>query len=85
MLRAKIVDIIDSGEPIYKAANFLKQHGALSINTFIMHAVLSRGYNIAAVLDRIFVTDTIETDDLSSKFHIVPILTILVKELKNII
>ncbi|HJD61335.1 MAG TPA: hypothetical protein LFV90_04170 [Rickettsia endosymbiont of Columbicola hoogstraali] len=28
---------------------------------------------------------TIETDDLSSKFHIIPILPILVKELKNII
>lgn len=46
-----------------------------------MHTVLSRDYNIA-ILERIFVIDTIETDDLSSKFHILPI---LVKELKNII
>ncbi|WP_341788517.1 MULTISPECIES: ribose-phosphate pyrophosphokinase [unclassified Rickettsia] len=79
-----IDDIIDSGETIYKAANFLKQHGALSVNAFITHAVLSKNYDIA-LLDRIFVTDTIETDDLSSKFHIIPILPILVKELKNII
>ncbi|WP_395477709.1 ribose-phosphate diphosphokinase [Rickettsia endosymbiont of Pantilius tunicatus] len=39
-----IDDIIDSGETIYKAANFLKQHGALSVNAFITHAVLSRSY-----------------------------------------
>lgn len=79
-----IDDIIDSGETIYKAANFLKQHGALSVNAFITHAVLSKNYDIA-LLDRIFVTDTVETDDLPYKFHIIPILPILVKELKNII
>ncbi|MGX6960614.1 MAG: ribose-phosphate diphosphokinase [Rickettsia endosymbiont of Pentastiridius leporinus] len=77
-----IDDIIDSGETLYKATAFLKQHGALSSQAFITHAVLSKAYK---TIDNIFVTDTIEVNDLPSKFHIIPILPILVKELKNIL
>jgi len=81
-----IDDIIDSGETVYKAAEFLKQHGALLVNAFITHAVLSKSYNIEnSVIDNIFITDTIEINDLSSKFHVIPILPIILKELKNII
>ncbi|MEG8230672.1 ribose-phosphate diphosphokinase [Candidatus Rickettsia tasmanensis] len=37
------------------------------------------------LLDNIFITDTIETSDLSTKFHIIPVLSIIVKELINIL
>lgn len=83
-----IDDIIDSGETIYKAAEFLKKQGALSINAFITHAVLSKDCknNIEnSVINNIYITDTLEISDLSSKFHIIPVLPIILKELKNII
>lgn len=80
-----IDDIIDSGETLYKAANFLKQHGALSVQAFITHAVLSKDYKKNEDIDNIFVTDTIVVGDLPPKCHIIPVLPILIKELKNII
>ncbi|HJD55664.1 MAG TPA: ribose-phosphate pyrophosphokinase [Rickettsia endosymbiont of Pyrocoelia pectoralis] len=80
-----IDDIIDSGETLYKAAAFLKQHGALSVQAFITHAVLSKAYKENEDIDNIFITDTIVVGDLSAKFHIIPILPIIMKELKNIL
>ncbi|XVN40264.1 MAG: ribose-phosphate pyrophosphokinase [Rickettsia endosymbiont of Argas persicus] len=83
-----IDDIIDKGETIYKAADFLKQHGALSINAFITHAVLSKNYknNIENnLIEKVFITDTIEVSDFPCNFHIIPVLLILVKELKNVL
>ncbi|BDU60125.1 hypothetical protein FLA4_05350 [Candidatus Rickettsia kotlanii] len=38
-----------------------------------------------SLLDNIFITDTIETSDLFTKFHIIPVLFVLVKELINIL
>lgn len=81
-----IDDIIDSGETIYKAAEFLKEYSALSVSAFITHAVLSTDSKDKienSAIDNIFVTDTIEASDLPSKFHIIPVLPIIIKELKN--
>lgn len=81
-----IDDIIDSGETIYKAAQFLKAYGALSVDAFITHAILSKGCKIKnSVINNIYITDTIEIKDLPPQFHIIPVLPIIVKELKNII
>lgn len=83
-----IDDIIDRGETIVKAARFLKEHSALSVSAFITHAVLAAGSKDKienSVIDNIFVTDTIEVGDLPPKFHIIPVMPIIVKELRNIL
>ncbi|BBJ31011.1 hypothetical protein RAS_01200 [Rickettsia asiatica] len=83
-----IDDIIDSGETIVKAARFLKEHTVLSVSAFITHAVLSavsKDKIENSVIDNIFVTDTIEVGDLPPKFHIIPVMPIIVKELRNIL
>ncbi|HJD59445.1 MAG TPA: ribose-phosphate pyrophosphokinase [Rickettsia endosymbiont of Omalisus fontisbellaquei] len=83
-----IDDIIDSGETIVKAARFLKEYSALAVSAFITHAVLSAGSKDKienSAIDNIFVTDTIEVGDLSTKFHIIPVLPIIVRELRNIL
>ncbi|WP_052458451.1 ribose-phosphate diphosphokinase, partial [Rickettsia asembonensis] len=83
-----IDDIIDSGKTIVKAARFLKEHSALSVSAFITHAVLaaaSKDKIENSVIDNIFVTDTIEVGDLPPKFHIIPVMPITVKELRNIL
>lgn len=83
-----IDDIIDSGETIRKAVRFLKEHSALAVSAFITHAVLSSAFKDdieKSEFNNIFITDTIETSDLSPKFHIIPVLPIIVKELRNIL
>ncbi len=68
-----IDDIIDSGQTIINAANLLRDNGALEIEAFVTHPVLSAAAAIERVerscLSKVYITDTIETCSLPSKFH----------------
>ncbi|WP_412707560.1 hypothetical protein [Candidatus Rickettsia kedanie] len=71
-----------------KAVRFLKEHAALLVSAFITYAVLAGGSKDkieTSIIDNIFVTDTIEVGDLPPKFHIIPVMPIIIKELRNIL
>ena len=80
-------DIIDSGETLHKAANLLIKQGALSVDVFVTHPVLS---NSAAELmqtsciDTLYVTDTIENNNLPSKFHVLSVAPIIITALQQL-
>jgi ribose-phosphate pyrophosphokinase len=83
-------DIVDSGQTLCKSAEILSERGALSVNAFITHPVLSdtskeniQNSNIASI----YVTDTIETADLPPKFQIMsiaPIVAIALQESRRV-
>lgn len=73
-------DIIDTGQTLCKAAEFLMQHGALSVEAMVTHAVLSRRAieNIEeSVIKKITVTNSIEQAYLSNKFKVIDIAPLL--------
>jgi len=75
-----IDDIIDTGNTIYKAAELLKQEGALSIKAFITHAVLSNKAQALlekSYIDKIFITNSITQENLGHKFKILSITKII--------
>lgn len=82
-----IDDIVDSGKTLCKGAKLLMERGALSVDAFITHPVLSgtakediENSDIA----NIYVTDTIEVKDLTSKFHVITIMPIIIASLERI-
>ncbi|WP_341756638.1 MULTISPECIES: ribose-phosphate diphosphokinase [unclassified Candidatus Tisiphia] len=81
-----IDDIVDSGETICKGAKLLMEVGALSVNAFVTHPVLS-GASKKNIEDsdiiNIYITDTIETSDLPSKFHVISVIPIIVAALQK--
>ncbi|WP_341749943.1 ribose-phosphate diphosphokinase [Candidatus Tisiphia endosymbiont of Sialis lutaria] len=80
-----IDDIVDSGETLYKGAKLLMAVGALSVDAFVTHPVLSGASkkNIEnSDIMNIYITDTIETTDLPSKFHIISVTLIIVAALQ---
>ncbi len=62
-------DIIDSGSTLVRAAEALLSKGALSVNAFITHAVLSKPVELQA-LDRLWVTDSIFHKNLPEKIKV---------------
>ncbi|MFW6173625.1 MAG: ribose-phosphate diphosphokinase, partial [Elusimicrobiota bacterium] len=72
-------DICDTAGTLTKSANKLKEAGALSVNAFITHGVLS-GDGVEKVndscIDSIYITDSIQQPEKvlkNNKFHIVSI------------
>lgn len=81
-----IDDIVDSGETLCKGAKLLMAVGALSVDAFVTHPVLSGASkkNIEnSDIMNIYITDTIETTDLPSKFHIISVTPIIVAALQS--
>ncbi len=82
-----IDDIIDSANTLCKAANLLKENGALEIEAYVTHAVLS-GDAINKVecsqIDKIFVSDSIEHKSLSNKFTTICIDEFISEVIKNL-
>ncbi|WP_342268074.1 ribose-phosphate diphosphokinase [Candidatus Tisiphia endosymbiont of Empis tessellata] len=81
-----IDDIVDSDETLCKGAKLLMEVGALSVNAFITHPVLSsmskeniQNYDIMNV----YITDIIETTDLPSKFHVISVAPIIIAALQK--
>ncbi len=80
-----IDDIVDSGETLCKGAKLLMAVGALSVDAFVTHPALSGASkkNIEnSDIMNIYITDTIETTDLPSKFHIISVTPIIVAALQ---
>ncbi len=79
-------DIVDTGNTICKAAELLIQKGAISVEVFVTHGVLS-GAALANInnsaITKITVTNSIEQTDLGQKFSLVDIVPLLVTALKN--
>lgn len=59
-------DIIDSGSTLVRAAEVLLEQGALSVNAFVTHAVLSKSVDLKS-FDRLWVTDSIFHNTLPEK------------------
>lgn len=81
-----IDDIIDTGGTICKAANLLIEQGALSVDAYVTHGVLSgESQNLIerSNLRRIYITDTIKNIELSSKFHLVSVKKLIAESLIN--
>ncbi|HJD56610.1 MAG TPA: ribose-phosphate diphosphokinase [Rickettsia endosymbiont of Sericostoma sp.] len=80
-----IDDIVDSGETLCKGAKLLMAVGALSVDAFVTHPVLSglskKNIENSDIMN-IYITDTIETTDLPSKFHIISVTPIIVAALQ---
>ncbi|WP_375333485.1 ribose-phosphate diphosphokinase [Candidatus Tisiphia endosymbiont of Xenochironomus xenolabis] len=81
-----IDDIVDSGETLCKGAKLLMAVGALSVDAFVTHPVLSglskKNIENSDIMN-IYITDTIETTDLPSKFHIISVTPIIVAALQS--
>ncbi|WP_367364524.1 ribose-phosphate diphosphokinase [Candidatus Tisiphia endosymbiont of Nedyus quadrimaculatus] len=81
-----IDDIVDSGETLCKGAKLLMEVGALSVNAFITHPVLSRMSKeniLNSDVMNVYITDTIETTDLPSKFHVISVAPIIIAALQK--
>ncbi len=80
-----IDDIVDTGGTLCKAAEFLMQRGALSVEAIVTHAVLSGQavMNIeASAIKRMTVTETIEQQYTSPKFNVLDISVLISSILK---
>ena len=80
-----IDDIVDTGGTLCKAAEFLMQRGALSVEAIVTHAVLSGQavMNIeTSAIKRITITETIEQQYASSKFNVLDISPLISSILK---
>ena len=66
-----IDDIVDSGHTLCKAADLLKENGALAIEAYVTHPVLSGDSKeriMRSQIDKIFVSDSIYHSSLPDKF-----------------
>lgn len=83
-----IDDIIDSGQTICQAAKLLMSQGALSVDAFISHAVLSlnaANFIEKSDIDHIYITDTIKTALLPTKFSVISVAPIILKALRRML
>ncbi|KKQ33040.1 MAG: Ribose-phosphate pyrophosphokinase [candidate division TM6 bacterium GW2011_GWF2_37_49] len=81
-------DIVDTGNTLCMAAELLLDCGALSVEACITHAVLSRDALLKleeSKISKIFVTNSIQHNALSSKFFINDITQLFANEIKRII
>lgn len=75
-----IDDIVDTGDTILKASMLLMKKGALSIDAFITHSVLSNDAEQIiqdSVINRVYVTDTIPFVPLCTKFCVIGVVNLL--------
>lgn len=83
-----IDDIIDTGKTLCKATDLLVQCGALSVEAFASHAVLS-GQAASDLenspLKKITITNSITHENLPSKFEILNIAPLFIQNLQKII
>lgn len=80
-------DIVDTGKTICKAAELLIRQGALSVDAFVTHAVLSgvaKELIQKSFINKIYITDTIQTFWLPNKFQIISIKELLLDVIKNL-
>jgi ribose-phosphate pyrophosphokinase len=69
-----IDDIIDSALTICKAADLLAEQGATKVSAYVTHGVLSANATQlvqASFIDKIFISDSIDHQDLPNKFSII--------------
>jgi ribose-phosphate pyrophosphokinase len=81
-------DIVDTGNTLCKAAELVMQNGALSVEAFVSHAVLSKNSidNLQqSHIRKIITTKTIEQKKLPSKFVVIDIVPILCDSIRKII
>lgn len=82
-----IDDIADTAGTLCDASDMLMKKGALSVKAFVTHAVLS---DVAierieeSAIEKIYITDSILHNNLTSKFHIISIEEILIKALSKL-
>lgn len=79
-----IDDIVDSAGTLCKAAEFLIDHGAMSVEAFITHAVLSNGATEmieSSILKRVYTTNTIIKDNTPAKFNLISIDNLIITAL----
>ncbi len=78
-------DIVDTGNTLCGAAELLMQHGALSVEAFVTHGVLS-GLAVERIeksaLERITITETIGQKVLPSKFKVLDVVFLLGNRMK---
>ena len=80
-------DIIDSGETLHEAANLLIKKGALLVDAFVTHPVLSNSAKQlmqTSCIETLYVTDTIENNNLPSKFHVLSVAPIIIAALQQL-
>lgn len=81
-------DIVDTGQTLCKAAELLIQHGALSVEAMVTHAVLSRKAIDSiekSPLKKITVTNSIKHAYLPNKFRVIDITPLLTDTLCNLL
>ena len=79
-----IDDIIDTGETLCKAAELLVQHGALSVEAMVTHAVFSRqalGNVEKSNIKKIAITNSIEQTGLPDTFMVANMVPLLIDAL----
>jgi ribose-phosphate pyrophosphokinase len=81
-----IDDIVDTGNTLCQAAELLMKNGALSVEAFATHAVLSEQAinNISnSTIDKMVVTNSISQSNLGPKFKVIDIAALLAENLKK--
>lgn len=79
-----IDDIIDTGNTILSASEFLLEQGALSVDAFVTHALLSDTVEKAiqdSSIGKVYLTNTVPFKPSNDKFKIINIAKILSKHL----
>lgn len=79
-------DIIDSGNTIYLASEFLKKHGAKNIIVCATHAIFSSNALekiTASPIDKVFVTNSINKELLHKKITVIDISPLFIKFLNK--
>jgi ribose-phosphate pyrophosphokinase len=79
-------DIIDTGNTVISASNFLSKNGAKSVTVYATHAVLSKNaathIQNSTNINKVYVTDTIIHKSLPEKFTVIPILEFVIHQLR---
>lgn len=83
-----IDDMVDTAGTLTKAANIMKEQGALSVRAFATHAVLSENaydkINDSALAE-LYVTDSIPLRQKSNKIKVLPIAPLLTEVAKRVV
>jgi ribose-phosphate pyrophosphokinase len=80
-------DIIDTGGTLIKAANKLKENGALSVMAMCSHGLLSGNglQNIEdSIIDKLIITDTIPLKQKSKKVEVVTVAHLLAEVINSV-
>lgn len=83
-----IDDMIDTAGTICKAANLLMEQGALSVNAYCTHALLSNGAREkieASALQKVYVSNTLSTVETNSKIEVINCAKLLAAAIQNLL